>query len=558
MTKLMAGLQFRTLYREFLFRMIDLDMLSSQGDVGQLFGKFAGLLIFFSSAMGLGAFFFDTRRMTPERILLTTWRMEHFLIATTMLVVGLFGVLSWDSTFPDRRDVLVLSPLPIRPRTLFLAKVAALAAALGVTVGALNMGTGLTWPLIFFPVESGLLGLLRCYAAYWIAMAAAGAFIFCSILALQGLAAQLPRRFFLKLSAVLQMSAFCLLLCVYFLQPSLANPRALAAPASQRLLEWLPSYWFWGLFQALNRSAPGQPAIPFLALRAWAALAVAALGAAAALLLSYFRTLRKIVEEPDILPAARGVNWSPRFGNSLATAVVLFSVRTLLRSRQHRLILAFYLGLGFALVILGGTAELTSHQANVTLVVATMVMMSVWVFGTRVVFSMPLELRANWVFRITAVRGTLDYLAAGRRPLFVLAVAPVWASSAALLFFIWPWRAAAGHLAVLGLWGTILAYLCLYGFQKIPFTCSYLPGKSPVTFLYMAFWLYMVLMVEAARLELRALDRPAAFARLIAGLVIAAIAARWCTLARAKSEESQVQFEESMPPAIMVLGLNSQ
>ena len=28
--------------------------------------------------------------------------MEHFLIATTMLVVGLFAVLSWESTFPDQ------------------------------------------------------------------------------------------------------------------------------------------------------------------------------------------------------------------------------------------------------------------------------------------------------------------------------------------------------------------------------------------------------------------------------------------------------------------------
>ena len=51
-----------------------------------------------------------------------------------MLVVGLFAVLSWDSTFPDRRDVLVLAPLPLRPRTLFLAKIAGVATALGMTV----------------------------------------------------------------------------------------------------------------------------------------------------------------------------------------------------------------------------------------------------------------------------------------------------------------------------------------------------------------------------------------------------------------------------------------
>jgi hypothetical protein len=59
---------------------------------------------------------FDTRRMDPQKLSAATWGMEHFLISTTMLVVGLFAVLSWDSAFPDRRDVLVLGPLPVRSR----------------------------------------------------------------------------------------------------------------------------------------------------------------------------------------------------------------------------------------------------------------------------------------------------------------------------------------------------------------------------------------------------------------------------------------------------------
>ena len=58
---------------------------------------------------------------------------EHFLISTTMLAVGLFAVLSWDATFPDKRDVLVLAPLPVRARTIFLAKVAAVAPSLCLT-----------------------------------------------------------------------------------------------------------------------------------------------------------------------------------------------------------------------------------------------------------------------------------------------------------------------------------------------------------------------------------------------------------------------------------------
>ena len=43
-----GGLQFRVLYREFLFRMVDLEVLSEHalGDVNQLLGQFAVLLLF--------------------------------------------------------------------------------------------------------------------------------------------------------------------------------------------------------------------------------------------------------------------------------------------------------------------------------------------------------------------------------------------------------------------------------------------------------------------------------------------------------------------------------
>ena len=123
----MNKLQFRVLYREFLFRMVDLELLSpqAQGDMSKLFGQFASLLIVISilltvPALGLGG---RHKPANPAAIL----SLVHFLIATTMLAVGLFAVLSWDSTFPDKRDVMVLAPLPVHTRTLFLAKASGIA-----------------------------------------------------------------------------------------------------------------------------------------------------------------------------------------------------------------------------------------------------------------------------------------------------------------------------------------------------------------------------------------------------------------------------------------------
>lgn len=337
-------LQFRVLYRVFLLRVVDLELLSADADptrlIGQFVTTFASISLLFALPvilLGGGGGMSMTAR----------WTAEHFFIETTMTVAGLIAVLNWDSAFPDRRDVLVLAPLPVRASTLFLAKISALFAAPYLSIIAFNIFSGLVWPLLFISSSSAV-GVLRVLPAYWITIVVAGGFILFTVLAVQGLMANLlPRQFFLRISALVQAVALCLLLSVYFLEPSLESPAALTAPQNQRLLAWLPSYWFLGLFQQLNGSM--HPALVPLARRAWIGLAVSALGASAALLLSYFRMMPKIVEQPDILPGTRSVTWSPPFSNSLNSAITFFSFRAMLRSRQHRMILSFYLGIGFAI-----------------------------------------------------------------------------------------------------------------------------------------------------------------------------------------------------------------
>ncbi len=937
----MNKFQFRVLYREFLFRMVDLELLSAhaQGDTMRLLGQFAALLIFLSLGYAGEAMTYGSLTLSPPQILVAGWRSENTLTATTMLVVGLFAVLSWDSTFPDRRDVMVLAPLPVRARTMFLAKVAALATALTLTVGLLHVLAGLAWPFAIVkqsaaltvpvlaldpampPVEAadlqavldrdmagaqsrtlsfgapghpadwgvsigvvqhgvrrvfsygtarpdsifeigsitktfttlalarmaaegkvgldqpirelmagfppvrppwrpitlldlatersslaplpynlpptdpsdrrrtsdsrtdydladlrqfirhygaikppgdhfedsivgsallgmilaeravtpyasliedqitgplgmretavtlppelaghlipghagterttrawgysaftpaagirstagdmltyleanlhperftgsmanalawshearanatpdvriglgwkyrvsdqvwfregvtggyssnaffspqgdfaavvllnngpsigssadrlaehirqrlmgepamplantlipesrGLGGVIRAFFAYWFTMFAAGAFIYCSVLTLQGLAAQLPRRYFLRLSSFLQLATFSLFLGVYFLQPPLGEP--FSAQWNAEILNWLPSYWFLGLFQFLNGTL--HPALIPLAHRALAGSAVAICGAGGAFLVSYFRTLRKIVEEPDIVPAARGWNWLPRFGNSLETAIVQFSIRTLLRSRLHRVILAFYLGVGFALTIVLVKSGMTQQEfapvtdtslwrdVNVPMLAASLIMLGFWVLGARVVFSMPLDLRGNWVFRVTPVRGGKACLAARRRSLWALAAMPAWAASAVLFLALWPWRVAVGHLVVLGLLAVILVELSLGGIQKIPFACSYLPAKRNIHVFWPFLPLVLVITIRAVLFEQSALQSPALLIKLVAALGVVAFLARWRTTPE-KWEQVPVEFEEVPVEHLQLLGL---
>jgi hypothetical protein len=145
--------------------------------------------------------------------------------------------------------------------------------------------------LVTVPPSGGLSSVPRKFAVYWGIMFLAGAFVYCCVLGLQGFAAQvLPRRVFLRASSWLQIAAFCVIVCVYCLQPMM--PPNLVEASGSGLLAWSPSYWFLRLSQQWN----GSPALALLARRAWIGLGIAFSATAVAYALSYFRTLRKIVD----------------------------------------------------------------------------------------------------------------------------------------------------------------------------------------------------------------------------------------------------------------------
>jgi hypothetical protein len=560
-------LQFRVLRRLFLFRVVDLDALSSSaaGDSSRLLGRFAALLVFVSMMLSIGLLGLNGADLTADARLALTLYTEHLLIATTMLAVGVFAVLSWDAMLPDRRDALVLGSLPVQPKTIALAKASATGTALALVVIMLNCATGLGWPVAFAMLTSAsqsILGVIRWYAAYWFTMLAAAAFVYCGVLALQGVATQvLPRRAFLRASGLLQMGAFCLFLCAYFLEPAVSGPKMLSASENHRALFCVPTYWFLELFDQLNGSQ--HSVIKPLALRAWVGLTLAGLAAATLYILSHTRTVRKIVEEADITARGPGLVRLPRFGPQTPTAIGQFVVRSLGRSRQHRLIWAFYLGLGLAGTILmlqaarqidGRAANTVWHQANAPVLASSILMLTLAIIGLRVVFAFPLETKANWVFRAAGIRGSPNISTAIRRAMLLIAVMPVWITTALACFRLWPWRQAAAHAAVLALLGSVIVDIALYGFRKIPFTCSYLPGKSAIHMIFVAAIGLMWLVAESAEVERQILQEPVGTLTMVALVAVAAIIVRW-RVAMAPKSGDELHFEEEAVPAVMELGL---
>ena len=288
----------------------------------------------------------------------------------------------------------------------------------------------------------------------------------------------LPRRLFLRLSAVLQLAAFALFIATFFLQPVVSTRAGFASPKNYHLIALSPTYWFFALFNRMIGRLPES--LSWMAERALMGLALAMFGAFISFALCYFRSMRRTMEEPDIVSVRRAIKYSPQFGSSLTVAITVFSVRSLLRSRQqHRVVLAFYLGIGLAIALFCVRATtvnagftLAQHPIDSDFLMATAAMMSFAVVGLRICFALPISLTANWALRTTQVQPPERYFAATRRCLLLLAVVPVWIGSAILSVQFRPYAPAAAHLLVLALLGCVLVDVNLRDFHKVPFTCS--------------------------------------------------------------------------------------
>jgi CubicO group peptidase (beta-lactamase class C family) len=452
-----------------------------------------------------------------------------------------------DTFFNPREDVAVVVLSNVGPAT------AVSAETIGEHIRARLNGTpAVSLAAVLVPPTGGVVPGVRLLTAYWITMVAAAMSVFGLAMTVQGVAAAaLPRRHFVRVSSWLQLATFCLVVGTYFLQPMVIRPDVLRAAQSGGVLSASPSLWFLGLLQELS----GSPALAPLARNAWVGLGLVALGTVSVCLLSYVRMLRQVAEQPDVAVTTAPLTVLPDLGTSIQTAVAQFSVRTIVRSAQHRMILAFYWGIAFAFAIVfmksprgQQVAELpgmdTWLETSVPVLVSSIVMMAFAVLAARLAFSMPLDLRANWIFRVAASRDAAQFVNARRWALTYVSVLPVCTVWAVGLFWLWPWRTAIAHLVTLGFLGLTFVEVALIGALKIPCASSYLPGKSHVNLVVCAAALVLLpLVMKAATYERDALQNPGSYATMMAALCTTWIVMRWA-IARANSAGAQLTFDD--------------
>ncbi len=558
------------LRRHFFRRFFDSDLVSSAGQWQVIaIGIFAMAV---SLSIPMVQAYYHKYRMLQELDSNAPYRMAAvadylFLITLSMTLTGLVTAMQWHSLFPGLRDYLVLAGLPVRTRDVFAAKFTALSAYIGIFIVGLNVPAAAALPLVMsgrYQVSGFWSGL-----ALFLAMTMGALFVFFTLVALQGLLLNfVPPRLFPGISLLVQCSLFTLLIC---LLPFVLSIPGLAAYMERRpeSVQWIPPFWFLGFDQRLLGNE--QEFVWRLFRSATVALPAAALAAVAAYLWSYRRQKVRMLETPVQTRREFALlrrwhdTWSDLFlPHQPEHAVFSFTMCTLSRSRLHRMVLTGFVAVAFALIVesfvsllVGGgfkgfvVKTFALQQAAVSAPLA----LSLFVLaGYRYLFRLPVELRANWVFRIHE-NGNRQLLLRGmERFVSCLGVLPVALLTLPLEIHIFGGvRGCAAALLVL-LPSLIMQEVLLSAFEKIPFTSAYLPGKRPlietVCMYGIAFGAYVGLL---SGLIVYCLYRPTFFLIALASLI-----AIWARIRKGRLEYGHIgelEFEEVAEPAVQTLAI---
>jgi len=190
------------------------------------------------------------------------------------------------------------------------------------------------------------------------------------------------------------------------------------------------------------------------------------------------------------------------------------------------------------------------------LVEAPLILSFFVISGLRATFNIPYELNANWMFQIVNRYDAAEYLKAARRWVIMRGIIPVYAILAVLEFAFLDPVQAGFQLAFAFAIAAILVELFFLNFNKVPFTCSYLPAKSHLAFLAGAYlYGFTIYTFTMASLELWVSASPLrmlAFFLFIVGILIAISIYRRHTHDRTL----EIVYEDDADPLIRQLNLS--
>jgi len=411
-----------------------------------------------------------------------------FFISLSMIVSGLIAVMQWNNLFPDRTDYLIFKPLPVRLLQVFIARFLSVFLMVALVLVGLNLLTSLSFPACSYGRWQFPKFGIQTIGAHVIVTMVGGLFAFFAVVALQGVLLNiLSSRLFRFASLVIQITfatAFVASIPYVFNLPNFAYGKSL--PYWTR---FFPPAWFIGVHEMLlgNTSKEFQD----LGQTAMKCFSVTVLLGLLGYVVSYYRHASRALENNrsgfrNSMVVRIGRNLAHKlFPDCHEFAAIAFMVKTIGRSRHHKLILWFAIGAAWMLMIyLAGPVFINHHAGSVwqvwqlqPIVAMPLILGTAAIFSLCYLFQLPIEWKANWIFRMAESSHRRELVNGVESVLILGGLLP--ALSVTFPFEIWSlgWPLALGNTWVVAAVLLLLIEFKLSAWNKIPFTCSYIPGK---------------------------------------------------------------------------------
>jgi hypothetical protein len=483
-------------------------------------------------------------------------------IALPMWIVALVTVLVSHSLFPDETDCRVLTPLPIRRGLVFGAKLLALALFAGLFTVTTHVAVT---PLVML-ISAGRwaghappLGVL----AFWVVSLAASAFALLAVVAMNGLLITwMPQRRVHVATAALRSAMLGALFLTLPLVMALPTQSVRLGQRSP-LLFLAPPAWFMGVQRLLlgDRDAYFLQ-LAQLAAVAFVAVAVIACGSYAILYRHFDRVMR-----PSFGVSRRRRPLWRCAGNPARAAVRDFTAATLRRSALHLGVVVGLSACGVALaaniLLRNGMVPwlrgLVVPRREILGAITDMPFPLIIMLGiaAKASLALPIEPKANWVFRMTerdAIRG--DQLQAAARVITLFAALIPVALTLPLQWMVAGPR-ALGAAAMTGVFGVLWVESLLCDWRRIPFTCSYMPGKHSVAQSSLAgVAMYVIVSAVGGAMETAALRAPSPAPGIVIVAVLSVVALALRRRRRAKWRETPLAFDDELPSDVQIVRLS--
>jgi hypothetical protein len=491
-----------------------------------------------------------------EAVRIASRAEKTFYLGYSMIASGVITLIAWSSLLPDRRDTLILGTLPVRARTVVIAKIGALAAYVGLVAAGTHAVGAVFWGLVLGDAVGPIFSL-RGIVAHFAASAAATMCVCFVFAAAQGLALTLVGpRLFRRASTFLQMLLVALIVICLAALPTLNTSIVQtlnSGPTAQPWILSMPPVWFLGLYEWVLGTS--DPLLLDLARRATLLIAISIIAVVITYPLAYQRLMVSVVEagnerrNPFIAAIHRLLVWSAGRHPAPQAAAEFFTA-TIARVDRQRFVLAITVGLAFAWA-LPGLRTTPSLEPSASLLSLPLAMMMFLIVGLRIAAALPSDVRAAWLFEVhhlsrTHARQALE------RTMFLIGVALPILLSAPVYWYLWGRTIAVTHALVMVASGVALVELLIWHSDSMPCGQRWTAARMDFGRRWpLHFAVFLVVVAGIPRIELLLFRNLYAAAIVIATLFVFALIIRY-----ASAKHQIVPVYEDVDPVAGVLRLN--